>query len=228
MGYQTVLERVRAEAVACGRDPKEITVIAVSKGRSVKQILQVYREGCRHFGENRLNEYLEKCDQLPGDISWDMIGKIQSKKVRKVVCDGVFSLIHSVDSPQLVEKIHEASAEEVKISSILLQVNVSGEISKQGLSIPEWREVIEEVCCHTFVRICGLMTMAPIDASEAEAEKIFSQLREFLVEIRSSSRIDFETHPLDELSMGMSQDFPAAIRAGATLLRIGSAIFDKA
>lgn len=192
--------------------PKNVQVVAVSKYRSLDQIQALYEAGCRDFGENRVNEALEKSPNLPSDIKWHFIGSLQKNKVNKVI--GRFHLIHSVDTFELAEKISKASQEANLITSILLQVNTSGEISKQGLSIEEWRHLYNKTSQLEGINIKGLMTMAPLTQDEDVIRNTFRQLKQFSDELK-----------LPIVSMGMSQDYKIAIQEGATLLRIGTALF---
>lgn len=205
--YRAVLAEVKLSAEKAGRRPDEITVVAVSKQRTVEEIQALYDAGCRDFGENRLPEALEKQAALPKDIRWHFIGTLQSKKATKAL--GHFSLIHSVDTPKLALKLPG--------EKILLQVNVTGEESKHGLSPEEWLHEIESL---KDLSLQGLMTMAPLGASEKELHKTFAALRSF--------RDTLEIHcglNLPLLSMGMSGDYRIAIEEGATHVRIGSALF---
>jgi pyridoxal phosphate enzyme (YggS family) len=175
-------------------------------------MLPLYNQGCRHFAENRVDAALEKMELLPEDIQWHLIGTLQKNKVRKVI--GKFALIHSVDTPELAKKISDCSLEAGLKTPILLQVNTSGEASKHGLSFEEWQKNYPEVANFEGIMIKGLMTMAPLVDDEKIIRTTFARLRELGKVLK-----------LQHLSMGMSQDFPLAIAEGATLLRIGSALF---
>lgn len=218
--YLPVLEKVRQTAKAAGRDPDEITVIAVSKTHPIESILSVYAEGGRDFGENRVPEALAKKEQAPTDIRWHFIGTLQKNKVPKVV--GNFSLIHSVDSFDLAEKISEVGGRLGIVTPILLQVNTSGELSKHGLNEEGWISVIDSLQKLPFLSIQGLMTMAPFTEDTSIIRETFSKLRIFKETLLSQidNKKDFK-----HLSMGMSHDYPIAIEEGATLLRIGTEIF---
>lgn len=220
--YLKVLSSVEQKAIACSRDPSEITVIAVSKTHPIEAILSVYQDGCRNFGENRVQEALEKKVLAPQDIQWHLIGTLQKNKVNKVV--GNFALIHSVDSLDLAQKISEASERMSVITPILLQVNTSGELSKHGLNPDEWQKKMESLQRLSNIRLQGLMTMAPFTDDESVIRATFSRLRIFKETLFSQidNKKDFK-----HLSMGMSHDYPIAIEEGATLLRIGTEIFGK-
>lgn len=219
--YLSVKEKVRHHAIKCNRDPNEITIVAVSKGYSWDQVAPVYQAGCRLFGENRLQEALEKKEKAAeNDIQWHFIGTLQTNKVRQSV--GQFALIHSVDSVELAEKINQVSLEKECVSAILLQVNVSGEKSKHGLSCAQWKQQISKMIHLPAVKVEGLMTMAPLTQNQDAIRNCFGGLRHLREELVA------ETGQLmPHLSMGMSQDYPIAIEEGATLLRIGNSIFSR-
>lgn len=210
--YAKICRNVAQLARDCGRTPEEIRVIAVSKNQPVEAMQEVYAAGCRDVGENRVQEALAKIPAFPTDLRWHLIGTLQANKVRKVI--GRFACIHSVDDVALAERLSVCSGEAGVVTSLLLQVNTSGEPTKQGLSVEDWRVQIDAVLRLPHLSIEGLMTMAPYQAEEGVIRTCFSRLRAFKEELG-----------LVHLSMGMSGDYPIAIQEGATLLRIGSAIF---
>lgn len=205
--YLSVLEKIEK---AGHKD--SVQVIAVSKQRTLAEIEAVYAEGCRNFGENRIPEALEKISSLPNDIQWHFIGALQKNKVNKAI--GKFALIHSVDTPELAEKIARSSEFANVTTSILLQVNTSGEASKQGLDPDSWRPHLDLLFSLKNIEIKGVMTMAPLTEDSSVIHKTFRRLREFRDELK-----------LPLLSMGMSHDYEIALEEGANLLRIGTAIF---
>lgn len=213
MNYQRVLDEVGSAAERAGRASKEITLVAVSKGNADAAIRTVYDAGCRDFGENRIQEVLPKIQSSPQDIRWHFIGSLQANKVRKAI--NTFFLIHSVDSLGLAQKISDCSP---KPQPILLQVNTSGEQTKHGLDEAAWFAVFEQLLQLPGIEIKGLMTMAPFQTDEKQVRRCFSSLRIFKEKLS-------QFLPLPHLSMGMSQDYHLAIQEGATILRIGSAIF---
>lgn len=221
MNYSTLKLKVFSQAMSCGRNPADITIIAVSKGHPWDQIEPIYMQGCRDFGESRFIEAIEKKNSASQDIEWHLIGTLQSNKVTKVV--GEFSLIHSVDQSALLAKISQVSEFRELETSVLLQVNTSGEISKHGLSIDEWRKELELLVDMPGICICGLMTMAPVTSDEQVIRQAFRDLRLFRDELREKYG---EIHSFHHLSMGMSNDYLIAIEEGATLLRIGSLLFE--
>lgn len=220
--YDQLLHQVREKALACGRSPQEVTLIAVSKTYPPESLVNVYQKGCRDFGESRVQEALEKIPILPEDCKWHLIGSLQSNKVNKAVTS--FHLIHSVDTPQLAEKISKVSQAKGLITSILLQVNTSGEGSKHGLSSDEWESTLDVVNQLSNIKIEGLMTMAPLTENQMMIRSCFRQLYELRESWRNRMKVPaYFRH----LSMGMSHDYLIAIEEGATLLRVGSAIFGE-
>jgi pyridoxal phosphate enzyme (YggS family) len=214
VNYEKITQNIIKIAESYGRDPNSITLVAVSKGHSISELIPLYNAGQRIFGESRQQEATAKIESAPDDISWHFIGNLQKNKVRKII--GRFALIHSVDSPELAQKISDCSLELGVVTDILLQVNISGELTKHGLSPENWKRFIEQVKELPSISLKGFMTMAPADSDETYARKCFAGLREFR---------DSLPFYLPHLSMGMSHDYPWAIAEGATLVRIGSALF---
>lgn len=212
LNFERILTEIADKALQCGRDPEEITLVAVSKNHGWDEIEPLYEAGAHCFGENRIQEALPKIEQAPEDIEWHLIGTLQKNKVRKAVEN--FALIHSVDNISLAKKIASVSVELGVSTSILLQVNVSGEESKHGFSPEELRRDFYELYVQPGIRIEGLMTMAPYHERQERIRSYFSELRYLAREFG-----------LRHLSMGMSQDWQIAIEEGATLLRIGTALF---
>ncbi len=202
-----------------GRDPETVKLLAVSKTFPMEDIREAFSAGQCEFGENRVQELEDKVPAaLPGMI-WHLIGHLQSNKAEKAVA--LAEYIHSVDSLKLLNKINAAAEKRGKIQKLLLEVNVSGEESKFGISgFDPLREIMEQALSLANVKVLGLMTMAPLGAEELLLHQTFAGLREF----RERLVREFSV-PLPELSMGMSQDFPVAIEEGATIVRIGTAIF---
>jgi pyridoxal phosphate enzyme (YggS family) len=219
---KTRYDRLRSEvahaAEMSGRDPNDVQIVAVTKGVAWKDVLPLYQLGHRDFGENRVAEALAKQAEAPPDCLWHFIGTLQMNKVRKVV--GKFTLIHSVDSVALAQKLSEVSVEMGVVTSILLQVNISGETTKHGLSAEQWKTAFDEVLALPGLKIKGLMTMAPAEGDEQVVRNCFKGLRLLRDELR-------EKCPMDQLSMGMSGDFRLAIEEGATMIRVGSALFNQ-
>lgn len=208
-------------AHSCGRDPKSIKLVAVSKGKTVEQIQALYDAGQRDFGESRVQEVEAKRALLPQDILWHLIGTLQIKKVPKVV--GRYELIHSVDSVELARKLSNVSLERGLVTDVLLQVNASGEATKHGFSLQECQEVFAELLTFTGIRMRGLMTMAPLTEDRKAIQDCFKATYDLCTKLRQQYNLPH----FCELSMGMSQDYEQAIQAGATLLRIGTRLFSK-
>ena len=215
-------------AVNAGRDPATITLVAVSKTYPAAAVEAAVRSGLADAGENRVQEAVPKIGEvaeLTGDraLRWHLIGHLQSNKAKQAVQN--FDLIHSVDSERLAQEINKHAEVAGKKMSILIQVNVSGEGTKSGFSIGEVKPAVEQIleeCPSVMIR--GFMTMAPLDAPE-KARPVFKGLRE----LRDKLVLEI-SHPQfapTELSMGMSNDYGVAIEEGATLLRIGTAIFGR-
>jgi pyridoxal phosphate enzyme (YggS family) len=222
-------------ATACersGRDPAEITLVAVTKTQTPDTLQAAYDLGLRHFGENRVEEAEGKVVQLPGDITWHMIGHIQSRKAKRVA--PVFALVHSVDSLKLARRLDRLSVERAGALPVLLECNVSGEESKYGFDADRWHtdgeqrdvlfSVVKEIVALPNLWVQGLMTMAPIVVDPELARPVFVRLRELRDELEAA----FPQGDWRHLSMGMTDDFEVAIEEGATIVRVGRAIFDPA
>lgn len=217
--YLSLKESIVEIAEKCGRKGKDITLVAVSKQHNVEEIKAVYDAGCRDFGENKIQEVLPKIDQLPKDIHWHLIGHLQNNKVKKAIEQ--FSLIHSVDSLDLALTLSNASVAKAVKTSILLQVNISKELSKQGMAEDECLGKFEEIYQMPGLVVSGLMTMAPLTDNEKAIRQCFAKCRELREELLNQ----YHGASLPYLSMGMSNDYKYAIEEGATHLRVGSLIF---
>lgn len=218
--YREILSQVREKALACGRSPDGIRLIAVTKTCSIDSIQTVYKEGGRDFGESRIAEALDKIPKLPSDCRWHLIGTLQSNKVAKAISS--FALIHSVDTPALARKISQVSGEKGVVTPILLQVNTSHEPSKHGLRPDEWQSELEGINQLAHLRVEGLMTMAPYTEDKERIHQCFRTLYQCRGNWRGRMK---DPEAFHHLSMGMSHDYLIAIEEGATLLRIGTAIF---
>lgn len=220
------LEQVRKNIeLACkeaGRDPKEVTLISVSKTKPVSMLQEAYDAGSRDFGENKVQEIMDKVPQLPSDIRWHMIGHLQRNKVKYIV-DKV-ALIHSVDSLRLAETIeHEAAKHNVTIP-VLIEVNVAQEESKFGLKTEEVLSLVESVATFPHIHIEGLMTIAPYVEDPEENRGIFRQLKKLSVDIDAKN---INNVNMSVLSMGMTGDYQVAVQEGATMVRVGTGIFGE-
>ncbi len=204
----------------CGRDPDSVKLIAVSKMKPSEMIMEAYDHGCRSFGENYVQELLQKSDELPPDIEWHMIGHLQRNKVKYVV--GRVALIHSVDTLRLAKEINDRSAVKGITSEILAEVNVAGEEKKYGFDTDSVMGFVQEVSSLKNIVLNGLMTSAPYVTDPEENRRFFKILRELSVDI---DKKNIDNVKMRELSMGMTGDYKVAIEEGATMVRVGTAIF---
>lgn len=212
---------IAGAAARAGRTAESITLLAVSKTFPVSDILQAYADGQRIFGENRLQEAMEKMPQMPQDCEWHLIGPLQRNKVRKALEQG-FALIQAVDSMKLAATISRIAGELGITARILLEVNIDGEASKHGFTPQQLEEEWEALTELPGLDIRGLMCIpAPVDDPQ-DARPAFAALRTLAEKLRERGPL-----PLPELSMGMSHDFEVAVEEGATIVRVGSAIFGK-
>ena len=217
-----VEKKVLAACERAGRDPKEVTLIAVSKTKPIEMIEEAIEYGKKEFGENKAQEMKQKYEALPKDIIWHFIGHLQTNKVKYVV--GRASLIHSVDSLHLAEAIEKESAKKDLVTDILVEVNVAGEKSKFGLNTDETEELVRNIAKLPHIRIRGLMTIAPYVDDPEENRHIFRSLKELSVDIQSKN---IDNVLMDILSMGMTNDYEVAIEEGATHVRVGTGIFGE-
>ena len=218
--YRQVLNNIQDACQAVGRDPKEVTLVAVSKTKPVEMLQQVYDAGARVFGENKVQEIMDKYDHLPGDIRWQMIGHLQRNKVKYIV-DKV-AMIHSVDSLRLAETIEKEAAKKAVIVPILIEVNVAQEESKFGLKPEEVLPLIEQISDFSHIQIKGLMTIAPYVDNAEENREIFRELKKLSVDIAAKN---INNVTMSVLSMGMTGDYMVAVQEGATMVRVGTGIF---
>ncbi len=205
-----------------GRDRKDVTLVAVSKTKPVSMIEEAYAAGVRDFGENKVQEMMEKQDQLPGDIRWHMIGHLQRNKVKYLI--GKVALIHSVDSLRLAQEISAQSIKHDVDTDILIEVNIAGEESKFGISGDETIELVEQVSVLPRIHIKGLMVVAPYTEDPESNRGYFREMKQLSVDI-SNKNIDNVNVCM--LSMGMTGDYEVAIEEGATLVRVGTGIFGE-
>ena len=217
-----VQKRISVAAQRVGRDAAEITLVAVSKTKPLDMVKIAYNLGVRHFGENRIQEALTKAAEFsPSNIAWHMIGHLQSNKASKAI--GIFACIHSVDSLHLAELLNK-HAETVGLrQAILLQVNVSGELSKEGMTKEETIPLARQIVALPHLDVQGLMTVAPLVEDAEEVRPVFQALRQ----LRDQLQQEIPDNCWQHLSMGMTDDFPVAIEEGATIVRVGRAIFGE-
>ncbi|MFT4107225.1 MAG: YggS family pyridoxal phosphate-dependent enzyme [Lacrimispora sp.] len=217
---EEVRKRILEACKRAGRNPEEVTLIAVSKTKPVDMLTEAYNSGVRDFGENKVQELTEKCSVLPEDIRWHMIGHLQRNKVKQVIDKA--ALIHSVDSIRLAEQIQEEAAKKAVIADILLEINVAEEESKFGFKLEETEAAIREISTFPHVKIKGLMTIAPFVENSEENRPVFQKLNQFYVDMQ---RKNIDNVNMTVLSMGMTGDYEVAIEEGATLVRVGTGIF---
>jgi pyridoxal phosphate enzyme (YggS family) len=242
-----VQDRIARVCARAGRAPSDVTLVAVSKTFPAEVVIEAYRLGLRDFGENRVEEAVPKISSVKSQISnspwlanqqaaiqnpkseiaWHLVGHLQSRKA----CDAIelFDMIHSVDSVKLADKLSRLCVEASRVMPILLECNVSGEETKYGFSVaraedkPRWMAEVEAILALPGVRVEGLMTVAPIVADAEDARPVFRALRQ----LRDELAARFPQAGWRHLSMGMTDDFEVAIQEGATMVRIGRAIFGE-
>lgn len=219
---QQVQKNILHACDAAGRDPKEVTLVAVSKTKPVSMLLEAYQAGARVFGENKVQEILDKYDQLPSDIQWHMIGHLQRNKVKYII-DKV-AMIHSVDSYRLALTIEQEAAKKELVMPILLEVNVAEEESKFGLKTTEVLPLLEKISEFSHIRVQGLMTIAPFVENPEQNREVFRILKKLSVDIGAKN---INNVNMSVLSMGMTGDYEVAVQEGSTMVRVGTGIFGE-
>lgn len=217
-----VEEKIQSACRRAGRDRGEVTLIAVSKTKPVAMIREAMSAGIVTFGENKVQEIVEKQKEITEPLNWHMIGHLQRNKVKQLV--GRVSRIHSVDSLRLAEQIQNDFARQNEKIGILIEVNMAGEESKFGLAPEETEDVIRKIAAFPNIEVKGLMTIAPFVADPEENRLHFRNLRKLLVDINSKN---IDNVNMNELSMGMTGDYEVAIEEGATFVRVGTGIFGE-
>lgn len=217
---EKIKEEIKVAAIKSGRDPEDIKLIAVTKTRTTDEMKAAKELGMIDFGENRVQELEKKYDAFDENINWHLIGHLQRNKVRFII-DKV-NLIHSVDSLRLAKAINKEAAKQHIVANILLQVNVANEESKFGLDVGEVIPLLKELALFKNIKVQGLMMMAPFTDNPEENRQYFRELKELSVDI-NSQKID-NIH-IEELSMGMTNDYIIAIEEGSTMVRVGTGIF---
>lgn len=219
---QQVRENIRRACQKAGRNPEEVTLIAVSKTKPVSALLEAYDADARVFGENKVQEIMDKYDRLPSDIQWHMIGHLQRNKVKYII-DKV-AMIHSVDSLRLAETIErEAARHNVKVP-VLVEVNVAQEESKFGLGTDEVIPLLESLAGFAHLEVKGLMTIAPFVENPENNREVFRELKKLSVDINAKN---INNITMSVLSMGMTGDYEVAVQEGATMVRVGTGIFGE-
>jgi PLP dependent protein len=214
--------RITRAASIAGRSPEEVRLVAVSKTKPASAIAEAFRQGQLIFGENYVQELVTKVAELPKEICWHFIGHLQSNKVRQIA--GLVQMIHSVDRLSLAQEIDRQWGALGKKCDVLIQVNISREATKSGTTEEEAIDLVREVAKLPHLQVKGLMTMPPFFDDPEGARPYFKGLKELAVQIEAAQIPGVE---MRELSMGMSGDFEVAIAEGATLVRIGSALFGE-
>jgi PLP dependent protein len=217
----TINRQIIETADKCNRLPEKINLIAVSKRKSAKTIMEAIKAGARHFGENYIQEAVEKIDIIADDsITWHFIGHLQSNKARFAV--QYFEYIHTVDKLKLAKEINKQAKKIDKIQKILVQINIGEEMTKSGARIENAIELVEKIKGFDSLSVQGLMCMPPYFTDPEKARNYFKQLLEIQKEIMNKN---FDNISMTHLSMGMSNDFKVAIEEGSTMVRVGTSIF---
>lgn len=217
---EQVQKNINAACEKAGRSTDEVTLIAVSKTKPVEMLQEIYDQGIREFGENKVQEMCSKMDVLPSDIRWNMIGHLQTNKVKYIV--GKTSLIHSVDSLHLAKEIQKQAVKNDVFCDILVEVNIAGEETKFGTSRDEAIALVEEIAKLDHIHIKGLMTIAPFVDDPEDNREYFKAIKQLSVDIANKN---IDNVSMNVLSMGMTGDYPVAIEEGATMVRVGTGIF---
>ncbi|MBW1650471.1 MAG: YggS family pyridoxal phosphate-dependent enzyme [Deltaproteobacteria bacterium] len=218
---KNIKERIENAAAGYGRDPKDITLVAVSKTIDAQRIKEAFYCGCNIFGENYIQEAEKKIKALADiPIQWHFIGRLQSNKAKYAV--KFFELIHSVDSVKLAKALNKEAVKINKVQNVLIQINISGEVTKSGAQEDEAESIIKQISEFDNLSVCGLMTMPPFFDDPQKAAPYFKELYSLSKNIE---RLDIKNVSMKYLSMGMTGDFEAAIGCGSTIVRIGTAIF---
>ncbi|GFI47253.1 pyridoxal phosphate homeostasis protein [Lachnospiraceae bacterium] len=217
-----VNEKIEGACQRSQRNRESVTLIAVSKTKPVPLLMEAYEEGCREFGENKVQELVEKYEAMPKDIKWHMIGHLQRNKVKYIVDKA--ALIHSVDSLKLAEEISKEAVKKQVEVSILIEVNIAGEDTKFGVSPRETEGLVRAVSTLPGIRVKGLMAIAPYVENPEDNRKYFASLKQLSVDINCKN---IDNVNMNVLSMGMTGDYLVAIEEGATYVRVGTGIFGE-
>lgn len=217
-----IKEQIQLASELAGRKPDEITLIAVSKTKPISMLREAYQAGIRDFGENKVQELIEKFDDLPADARFHMIGHLQRNKVKYII--GKVCLIHSVDSLRLAEEISRQAIKKQTEADILLEVNVAQEDTKQGILAEEVIPLARQIALLPAVHIKGLMTVAPYADNSEENRHHFKKLNQLAVDIKNEN---IDNVIMDVLSMGMTGDYLIAVEEGATYVRVGTGVFGE-
>ncbi len=220
---EKIYEIIRKSAEKVGRSPNEIILLGASKTQPIEKIVEAYNAGVKYFGENKVQEGIKKIDELRPkypDIHWHFIGGLQTNKAKYVV--KYYELIHSVDRKSLVDEIDKRAKKINKVQECLIEVNIGDEETKYGVNPDDLEELYEYCLSKENIRILGLMCIPPYSEDKEQSRKYFIKLRELKEKLEDEYKVK-----LPHLSMGMSNDFDIAIEEGATIVRVGSAIFGE-
>jgi pyridoxal phosphate enzyme (YggS family) len=215
-----VWQQIASAAVKSGRSGDDVELVAITKTHPAERVREAIEAGQTLFGESRVQEARAKIPELPSNVRWHFVGHLQKNKIRHAL--PLFELIHSVDSLPLAQEMDRVAQEEGFHPRVLLEVNVAGEGSKFGFATETLREQMEQLLALPRLSILGLMTIPPLAEEPQASRKYFNQLRELRDRLQTEFRVD-----LAQLSMGMTQDFAIAVEEGATLVRVGTAIFGE-
>lgn len=217
-----VRENIAKACNKAGRSPEEVTLISVSKTKPVSMLEEAYAAGSRDFGENKVQEIIDKYPLLPDDIRWHMIGHLQRNKVKYIIDKAAF--IHSVDSLRLAQEISSQAEKKQVDVDILVEVNIAQEESKFGISREETLQLVEEISHLPHIHVKGLMTIAPFVTNPEDNREYFREIRKLSVDIEKKN---IDNVSMSVLSMGMTGDYMVAIEEGATMVRVGTGIFGE-
>lgn len=217
-----VKNNIKIACEKCGRNPDEVTLVAVSKTKPVSLLEEAYEAGCRHYGENKVQELCDKFEAMEKDIHWHMIGHLQTNKVKYLI--GKTTLIHSVDSYKLACEIEKQAAKNDCIIDILIEVNIANEETKFGVTKETVIDLVKEIAKLPHIRINGLMTVAPYVEDSEENRLFFRNIKQLSVDIDNQN---IDNVNMSILSMGMTGDYMVAIEEGATIVRVGTGIFGE-
>ncbi|MDP3385608.1 MAG: YggS family pyridoxal phosphate-dependent enzyme [Eubacteriales bacterium] len=218
----SLIQEVKRVCDHCNRDSSDISIVAVTKTVGITGMKEAIESGLTDFGENRVQELLEKIEQFDESVNWHMIGHLQRNKVKYII-DKV-SLIHSVDSVRLAEEIQRQSLKLLKTTDVLIEVNVGSEDTKFGIKPDEILDFAGVISKYGNLRLRGLMTVAPYDEEPENIRPLMKLMHQKFNELKS---LNLENSLIDTLSMGMSNDFKIALEEGATMIRVGSMIFGE-
>ncbi|MFH2013254.1 MAG: YggS family pyridoxal phosphate-dependent enzyme [Pseudomonadota bacterium] len=218
----SVKDRIEKAALRAGRNPDEVKLVVVSKTVGVEKVREAISAGATILGESYVQEAKEKIEEIGREVQWHMIGHLQTNKVKQTI--NLFDMIHSVDRISLAEEIDKRTKQSGKRISVLIQVNISREATKSGIERDRAISLVSEIANFTNIKVEGLMTMPPYFADPEDARPYFKALRGLKEKIEFEG---FENVSMKELSMGMSNDFEIAVEEGATIVRVGTAIFGE-